>query len=96
VLREEWDLPMVAAMNRYWKQFPPIDVLAAAYLDYKPMTDPDEFEPISRHSLIETSKAFDDADMPAHLREAWQRIRSREESGQGRSRTDQRSRQRHR
>lgn len=36
MLRADWDLPMVAAMNRYWRTQPPTHLLLAAFVGYKP------------------------------------------------------------
>jgi len=32
----EWDIPSLTTQMRYWRRHPPVHMLAAAYLDYKP------------------------------------------------------------
>jgi hypothetical protein len=32
----EWDLPSLVTQLRYWRRHPPVHLLVAAYLDYKP------------------------------------------------------------
>lgn len=32
----DWDLPSLLAQLRYWRRHPPVHLLVAAYLDYKP------------------------------------------------------------
>lgn len=32
----DWDLPSLVAQQRYWRKHPPVHLLVAAYLDYKP------------------------------------------------------------
>ncbi|MFS1524440.1 hypothetical protein ACL7TT_10055 [Microbulbifer sp. 2304DJ12-6] len=46
-IRENVDLPQLEAMNRYWKRFPPVHVLVAAFVGYqggKPSSEPGSAE----------------------------------------------------
>lgn len=36
---EEWDLPSIFAQLRYWKDHPPLHLLAAAYLGITPVSE---------------------------------------------------------
>ena len=35
----EWDLPSIDAQLNYWRRHPPVHLLVAAYLDFKPPAD---------------------------------------------------------
>ena len=36
----DWDLPSLTTQMRYWRKHPPVHLLVAAYLDYKPGAEP--------------------------------------------------------
>lgn len=36
----DWDLPSITTQLRYWRRHPPVHLLVAAYLDYKPDRQP--------------------------------------------------------
>jgi hypothetical protein len=39
---EHVDLPRLNAMNEYWAQFPPVHIMVAGYMGYKPKEKPEE------------------------------------------------------
>ena len=39
MLRRDWDMVMVGHMTDYWRSHPPIHVLVAGYMGYKPDSD---------------------------------------------------------
>ena len=39
-VRDELDFPAVAAYKEYWREYPPVHVLARAYTEYKPPPKP--------------------------------------------------------
>ena len=36
----DWDLPSITTQLSYWRKHPPVHLLVAAYLDYKPAAAP--------------------------------------------------------
>ncbi len=58
---------MVAAMTTYWHRHPPVHILAAGYMGYKPETEIGEAADL--HATI-AALATDTDDLPEHLRGA--------------------------
>lgn len=67
-LRHEWDLPMVGHMTTYWHNHPPVHVLVAGYMGYKPDTEITA-APDLQKTIAELSEDFG-AELPEHLRGA--------------------------
>lgn len=61
---------MVTAMNSYWREHPPVHLLVAGYLDYKPGLLPEELaESADMDRFIEDVRS----DLPDHLLAAVER-----------------------
>ena len=70
VIREQWDLPMLIAINNYWREIPPVDLLVARYLGYEapPAENTDGIDRSLMHRT--TLEDLQDPNLPAHLRQA--------------------------
>lgn len=67
-LRRDWDMVMVGHMTDYWQRHPPLHVLAAGYLGFKPDL-PVADAPDLATNLAAIAKDLW-ADLPEHLRGA--------------------------
>lgn len=67
----EWDIPSLIAQQRYWRRHPPVHLLVAAYLDYKPAAQPGQLgsarAQASNDASIQALMAMAPA-MPDHLK----------------------------
>jgi hypothetical protein len=61
-------MPTVASMTKYWGKHPPVHILVAGYMGYKPETQ-SEAAPNLDATIAELAADFGD-DLPPHLRGA--------------------------
>jgi hypothetical protein len=63
----EWDLPSLVAQSHYWRKHPPVHLLVAAYLDYKPAAVSGDRSAAANEASIQALMAMAPP-MPEHLK----------------------------
>ncbi|SFS24151.1 hypothetical protein SAMN03159318_00382 [Pseudomonas sp. NFACC42-2] len=66
MLRRDWDMVMVGHMTDYWRTHPPVHVLVAGYMGYKPPQDVTDAPDLARDLATIATDLRDD--LPDHLR----------------------------
>lgn len=67
-MRRDWDMVMVGHMTGYWRSHPPVHVLVAGYLGYKPESDVTS-APDLANAITGLADDLRD-ELPEHLRHA--------------------------
>ena len=68
MLRRDWDMVMVGHMTDYWRNHPPVHILVAGYMGYKPTQEVTDAPDLASNLVAMAADLA--SELPEHLRSA--------------------------